>query len=91
MSRGLLEQLKLDIELEGYAPDTPQFGVMLRQRQVETCVEMKELPSCESCPAYLECEILKEYLRDLRFGVEIDNGSDDRTGSPDGSDSGAGG
>jgi hypothetical protein len=91
MSRGLLEQLKLDIELEGHPPDTPQFGALLRQRQVETCVEMKELPSCESCPAYLDCEILKAYLRDLHYGVEINDGSDGRTGSADGSDQGAGG
>jgi hypothetical protein len=90
--RSTIDQLKLDLELEGYEPGTPQFDVMLRQRQVEHCVEMKELPSCETCPAYFDCEIIKAHLRDLRYGVEIDqDGPDGGAGAADRSGSGAGG
>jgi hypothetical protein len=81
--RSTVDQLKLDLELEGYELGTPQFEVMLRQRQVETCVEMKELPSCETCPAYFDCEIIKAHLRDLRYGVEISDGPDGGAGTAD--------
>ena len=68
--RGKLEELKLALELEGYTPGSPKFQALLRQRQVETCVELKSLSSCNDCPAYFSCEVLKHHLRDITYGVE---------------------
>ena len=77
--RTRLEQLRLDLENEGYQPGSPQFEAQLRSKQVEACQELQEVPSCDSCPAFDGCEIIKAHLRDIRFGVEIKNGSNGRT------------
>jgi len=72
MRSGKLAELVLALELEGHVPGTPKFEALLRQRKVETCVEMKGLASCNSCPAYFSCELLKHHLRDLNYGVDDD-------------------
>jgi len=91
MKRGLLDQLKLDTEFEGYAPGSPQFDAVLRKKQVEACMEMKALVGCDECEAYDSCEIVKAYLRDLHFGVEVNNGTAGERRTTDGSDTGSGG
>jgi len=71
MTLGRLEQLHLAVELEGYTPGTPQFETVLRQRKVEACKDMKGLSSCELCPAFEHCEVLRAHLRDMHFGVPL--------------------
>jgi hypothetical protein len=71
--------MKLDLEMEGYQPGSPQFEAQLRSKQVLMCQEMQGVPSCDACPAFDNCEIIKAHLRDIRFGVEIKDGPDGRT------------
>lgn len=73
MNRGVIDQLVIDLEVEGYRPGTPVFDAELRKRQVEACQEMQGVPGCDSCPAYDNCELVKAHLRDIRFGVEVQN------------------
>lgn len=87
---GVLDQLRIQVELEGYEPGTPQYEAVLRKRKVELCMEMKGFAGCDECPAYDSCQIVKEYLRDLHYGVKID-GPPGKRRSPDGSDSSASG
>lgn len=79
MRRNKLEQLRIDLEMEGYQPGSPQFDAQLLGRQVEACQEMQGVAGCDACPAFDSCEIIKQHLRDIRYGVEIKNGSDGRS------------
>ena len=65
--------------MEGYRSGTPQFEAQLRGRQVEACMEMQGVGSCQECPAFDGCEIIKQHLRDIRYGVETNHGPDGRT------------
>jgi hypothetical protein len=40
----------------------------LRKLKVLKCREMKALSFCSECGAYLDCEILKQFLRDVAQG-----------------------
>ena len=71
MRLGVLNQLELDTEFEGYTPGTPQVRAVLQQKKVETCLQMKGLGGCDECEAFDGCEIVKGHLRDLHFGVSI--------------------
>lgn len=71
MKSGVLNQLELDTEFEGYVPGTPQYEAVLRQKKVETCQMMKGLAGCDECGAYDGCELVKAYLRDLHYGVAL--------------------
>jgi len=64
----VLHQLNRDLELEGYTPGTEQFDIALRERKVGKCQEMQGVPSCNSCPAFMGCELVKAHRRDLAFG-----------------------
>jgi len=64
------EQLRLEVELEGYDQGSPQYEVVLRQRRVERCQGMRGISSCEMCIARDSCEVLRHHLRDLYYGVE---------------------
>ena len=65
-----ITQMSLEVEAQGYTPGTPPFEAMLRQRKVEACQVMQAVPSCNVCPAYENCELIRQHLRDLRYGVE---------------------
>lgn len=64
MSR-ILEDLKLQVELEGYTPGTESFDRELRSRQVDKCKEIRGLVSCNSCVYREECALLKRHLLDM--------------------------
>lgn len=75
-----LRQIHLDLEMEGHRPGTPVFEAKARERQVLLCQEMQQVPSCQLCPAYSDCEVVKAHLRDIRFGVEVSDATGSRTG-----------
>jgi len=61
----VLEQLEVDVELEGHAPGSPGYEVRLRARKVEKCKELQEVTSCTNCRAAFHCNLLVTYRRDL--------------------------
>lgn len=60
---GVVEELELALELEGYARGTSQFKQLLRERKVDKCREIKRFRVCSECPAFDHCSLLREYLR----------------------------
>jgi hypothetical protein len=64
----VLQNIRRDLELEGYKADSEAFEVALRARKVQVCQEMKGLPTCSGCPAYMGCELIKAHRRDIAFG-----------------------
>lgn len=61
-----VEEIELDLELEGFSPGSPEFERLKRARLVLRCQEQRELPHCFSCQAYMFCKLAKSYLRDER-------------------------
>jgi len=59
----VVEELSQALELEGYARGTPEFKQLLRERKVERCRELKRFRVCSECPAFDNCTLLREYLR----------------------------
>lgn len=65
----VLDQLKEDLELEGFDPDSPAFAAHLLARQVKKCQELQQVRDCPQCQAFDDCDISKRYLMQLRFGT----------------------
>lgn len=87
---GYVEQLEEELVAEGYVRGSPAYESMLRKRKVELCRLMRGV-SCESCAAYLDCSLLKHYLRDLHYGVEVRDGAPGGRGTSDRGGSGPSG
>ena len=68
-----LDQIRLDVEMQGHPPGSPVFEAKVREQQVAMCQNLQQVPACPMCPAYADCEIVKAHLRDIRFGVEVTN------------------
>lgn len=62
-----LKQIELDLENEGYKPDTFPFKAEKRKRQVELCKATRAVESCWKCSVFDHCELVKHHLRDMRF------------------------
>jgi len=60
---GVVAELEQLLELEGYAKGTDQFKQLLRERKVDKCREVKRFRVCSECPAFDNCTLLREYLR----------------------------
>lgn len=96
MRPGTLQKLEIEVEMAGHVPGTQKYEVVLTARKVEKCMEMHDVLSCEECVAFEDCELLRLYLRDLRFGLRKDEpvagGSDAVGGSSpvDGAGTGSG-
>jgi len=64
MSRpGVIAELESILELEGYARGTTQWNQLLRERKVDKCREIKRFRVCSECPAFDNCTLLREWLR----------------------------
>jgi hypothetical protein len=59
-----LDDLVLQVELEGHVAGTPQFERELRAKKVEKCRELRRVLVCSSCPHVEHCQLVREYLRD---------------------------
>ena len=64
MSRpSVIAELESILELEGYARGTTQWNQLLRERKVDKCREIKRFRVCSDCPAFDNCTLLREWLR----------------------------
>ena len=55
-------------EASGEKPGTPGFDRKVRALKVEKCRELQPVRFCSECPAFMDCELLKEHLRDQTSG-----------------------
>lgn len=49
------------LELQGIAPDTPEFEFKLLEGKVNLCRERLGMPSCEDCSQFENCDLAKTY------------------------------
>lgn len=63
-----LDRMKRDLELEGLKPDTLVFNKKFLERKVERCKQYQRVNSCDNCRVFMECTLIKEYLKILRGG-----------------------
>lgn len=68
--RTRLQSVADELEAEGFVPGTPPYEATLRQRKIEVCQVLQEVPSCFECDAYDSCEMIKQHLREVHYGVE---------------------
>jgi hypothetical protein len=71
----LEEELAYGAEASGFTMGTPGFDKKVRELRVLKCRELQGEPVCSACRAYMDCELIKQHLRDLAYG-----GSDGRNG-----------
>jgi hypothetical protein len=64
----VLGQIYEEIELEGYTPGSPEFERLFRARRVEKCQEMQGVRDCETCKAFIDCDLIKQHRMDKKFG-----------------------
>lgn len=61
-----LKAIKEEALDEGHTADTPAFERRVRQLQVIKCRTMRGHYSCQECPAFDDCELVKRVLRDKK-------------------------
>lgn len=64
----ILEDIKEEVELEGYEPGTPQFEKVYLARRVRACQELQGVIECRDCKAYIDCSLTKEYMMSVKYG-----------------------
>ena len=57
-----LEELKIQLELEGYVPDTPKFEFLYLERKVKLCQARHLVTACRGCSYYEDCKLVKQYV-----------------------------
>lgn len=57
-----VERLRVQLELEGFDPETQEFKTNLRVRRIQICQEQKGASSCRDCHYFFWCELAKEQL-----------------------------
>lgn len=62
----VLKQLEQELEAAGYKPRTEPFQRAMRARKVDLCQQAQKVDSCWDCQAFDHCELVKQYLRDIR-------------------------
>lgn len=67
MSR-YLDDLKDQLLANGYDEGTDAYDREYRRLKVIKCRELRDLPYCSKCVIYMDCELVKQYLRDVRLG-----------------------
>jgi len=60
----ILDELEFQVETSGYVPGTAEFARRLRAAKVSKCKEMQNVDHCSNCRAFLDCTLVREYLRD---------------------------
>ena len=68
-----MERLKLEVELAGYDPETPDFGREVRLRQVQICQDMRGVATCSACSHQEHCDLFRQYYVDMT--AKRDSGS----------------
>jgi hypothetical protein len=63
----VLRTLNDDTEDLGHQPGTPEFDKALCALKVHRCKEMHSVHECSECPAFEHCDLVREYLLDLKF------------------------
>jgi hypothetical protein len=64
----LLTLIRDELELEGYAPGSPEYDSIFLTRQVGKCQEMQGVRECPSCKAFLDCQLAKRFMMQKKFG-----------------------
>lgn len=57
-----LEQIKTDLETEGFKPGTDQYNYQFLERKVNICQQKHGVSMCGSCPYFEECDLSRSYL-----------------------------
>jgi hypothetical protein len=63
----MLKALREQLEIEGYAPDSPQFKLLFVKRKTEMCQQFHKVPQCQACIAFDNCELSKIHLQNMAF------------------------
>lgn len=63
-----LEELKDQLLANGYDEGTPAYEREYRRLKVIKCRDLRDLPYCSKCVIYMDCELIKQHLRDVRLG-----------------------
>ena len=63
-----LEELRDQLLAQGYDEGTPRYEREYRRMKVLKCRDMRDLPYCSKCVIYMDCELIKAHLRDVRLG-----------------------
>ena len=64
-----IEKIKLDLEIEGYKPESPEFEFQLLERRVFLCQEKHFVSACQGCSYFDECTLVKTYAIQKRYGL----------------------
>lgn len=67
MSR-TLDLIREELELEGFEPGTPEFEHRFLARKVQRCQEMQNVQECANCRAFLECNLARQHMMNVKFG-----------------------
>ena len=63
----VLTKLHDEAEDLGYTPGTPEYEKALCALKVARCKEMQGVFQCADCTAFEHCELVREYMLDIRF------------------------
>jgi hypothetical protein len=64
----ILDELRDEVELEGYEPGTPEFERIFLARRVKKCQEFQLVEHCTQCKAFDYCELAKQHMKNLKYG-----------------------
>jgi hypothetical protein len=62
------EELAYGAEAAGFVAGTGAYDRKVRELRVLKCRELQQEPICSACRAYMDCELIKQHLRDLAYG-----------------------
>jgi hypothetical protein len=63
-----LELIREELELEGYNPESPEFDRIFLARKVLKCQEMQHVKDCASCRAFIDCDLARQHMMNVKFG-----------------------
>ncbi len=66
----LLDQIRYEVELEGFTPGTEVYERVLLGRRVEKCQELQSVQECVSCRAFLDCGLARKHMLNKQMGGE---------------------
>ncbi len=61
MRLSIVEELKVQVEAEGFSPDTREFNERLTALKVAKCQQLRSVPSCAVCSWREDCTLARDF------------------------------
>ena len=65
-----IENIRIDLDLNGLIKGTQKYEAAFIERRVEKCKELRGESSCFECKAFGECNLIRQHLMNVRYGIE---------------------